>query len=73
MFVEVSAQFLRLACVDQLYGTSKYGIFNALVMGKFQLIRDCGFLYALFQPRPACKSALASDGELRVADAKLYR
>jgi hypothetical protein len=71
MRLQVSAQTFHVACVEEVHGAAKGRVFNALMRRETQIIGDRRFLNALFQSRPIREPALASDGELCVAEAQL--
>jgi len=69
MPLQVGAQTLGVAGIEKLHGAPECGVFNALMVGQIELIRERRFFNMPLQPRPARKASLASDGELRVAEA----
>ena len=58
-----------VAGIDEIDGTAKCGVFNSLVVRQSQLIGESGFFDVVLEARPAWKSILAGDGELRVTEA----
>jgi hypothetical protein len=65
------SQTFCIAGVEQLDRMAKYGVFNSFVMRKVQLIARFGLLNAPLQFRPAQKSTLSRNRELRIAQSQM--
>ena len=70
MLIQVGTQVDHIALVKEIHGVTKGQVLDALMMGEIQLIGQGGLLNVPLESGPTRKSALASDRELRVAEAK---
>ena len=68
--VQVGAQVDHVALIEQIHSLTKGQVLDALMMGQIQLIGQGGLLNVPLEPRPTRKAALASNGELGIAEAK---
>jgi len=68
MLFQMSTQASGVAGIDEFHRAAKCGVFNSLVVWAIQLIRERGFFNVMLEPRPAGKSILTGNGELRVAE-----
>ena len=71
MLVQVGAQACHVARIEQVHGAPKCRVFNSLMVGQIQMIGERWLFDVPLQPRPAGKSGLARDGELRVTEAQM--
>jgi hypothetical protein len=68
ILLQVSAQGLYVARVQEVHGPTKCYFFDPLTIRQIQVIGHRRFFNAPFQPGPARKPVLASDCELCVAE-----
>src|SRR5271166_3652813 len=69
MLVQVGTQTRDVTRIQKFHRATKRHVFNSLMMRQIQLIRERWLSNVLFQSRPAPKSILSSDCELRVTEA----
>src|ERR1700756_5893237 len=69
--LEMHSQTLCIAGVEKFDRTAKYGIFDSFVMRKVELIARFGLLNAPLHFRPARKSALTRNRDLRVTQTQM--
>ena len=69
MLLQMRTQSSYVTCIEELDGTAKLHIFNALLVRQIQSIGKGWFFDVAFQSCPAWKSIFAGNGELSVAEA----
>jgi hypothetical protein len=68
MLFQVRPQTSCVPCIKEFHGPAKCCILNSLLVRQIQSIGKRWFFKVPFQPRPARKSILAGDCELRVTE-----